>query len=257
MNRRPAQVEWIPAQVQGKPGFRLMVILAAPGCAYSRTSGCTHCGFPQAFGTGRAVSTEDYLAQVEAALARIPQGLAGPVEVDSYNSGSYFNPDEVPEPAQVAMLTLAASRPEVASLLVETRPEYATAARLERAVTASRGKPLEIGIGLESANAEILRRRIRKGYTWEDFAAAAGLVAGSGARLLAYILFEHRAEGLRPRSQAGASHSRRAGALLRCSADPPLPRLRAGPIPAALALVGGRSRIKDRCARPGASRAER
>ena len=48
-----------------------MVILTAPGCAYARTSGgCTNCGFPQTFGTGKPVSTEDYLAQVEAALAQ-------------------------------------------------------------------------------------------------------------------------------------------------------------------------------------------
>jgi len=191
MTRVPKHVEWITAQLQGRPGFRLMVILTAPGCAYARTfGGCTNCGFSQAFGTGSAVSAEDYLAQVEAALARIPPGLEAPVEVDFYNSGSYFNPDEVPERAQASMLALAASRPEVASLLVETRPEYATAARLERARTACQGKPLGIGIGLESANPEILRRRIHKGYTWEDFAAAAELVAGAGAQLLAYILLK-------------------------------------------------------------------
>jgi archaeosine synthase beta-subunit len=191
MNRHPAQVEWIPAQVQGRPGFRLMVILTAPGCAYARTSGgCTNCGFPNTFGTGKPVSTEDYVAQVKVALTRIPAGIQAPVEVDLYNSGSYFNPDEVPERAQASMLALAASRPEVASLLVETRPEYATVARLEQALTACQGKPLEVGIGLESANPEILRRRIHKGYTWEHFAAAAELVAGAGAQLLAYILLK-------------------------------------------------------------------
>jgi radical SAM enzyme (TIGR01210 family) len=191
VNRLPKQVEWIAAQVKGRPGFRLMVILAAPGCAYARTSGgCTNCGFPQAFGTGHPVSAEDYLAQVEAALARIPPGTAAPVEVDLYNSGSYFNPEEVPEAAQPAMLALAAARSEVTSLLVETRPEYLTAARLGRAVAACQGKPLEVGIGLESANPEILSRRIHKGYTWEDFASAASLIAQARVGLLAYILLK-------------------------------------------------------------------
>ena len=124
MTRLPKKVEWIPAQVEGRPGFRLMVILTAPGCAYARTAGgCTNCGFPQTFGTGKPVSTEDYRAQVEAALARIPGSIQAPVEVDLYNSGSYFNPEEVPEPAQAAMLALAAARSEVTSLLVESRPE--------------------------------------------------------------------------------------------------------------------------------------
>lgn len=191
MKRLPAQVEWVPARVQGAPGFRLMVILSAPGCAYARTAGgCTNCGFPQAFGTGTAVSAEEYLAQTKSALARIPESVQAPVEVDLYNSGSYFNPDEVPEEAQPAMLALAAAHPGVVSLLVETRPEYLTAGRLDRALTACRGKPLEVGIGLESADPEILTRRIHKGYTWEDFANAAGLVAGAGARLLAYILLK-------------------------------------------------------------------
>jgi archaeosine synthase beta-subunit len=191
VNRLPRQVEWITAQVQGRPGFRLMVILTAPGCAYARTSGgCTNCGFPQVFGTGQPVSAEDYIAQVEAALTRIPSGTQGPVEVDLYNSGSYLNPEEVPEPAQPAMLALAAARPEVASLLIETRPEYVTPTRLQRALAVCRGKPLEIGIGLESANPDILSRRIHKGYTWEQFAAAAGLIAGAGAGLLVYVLLK-------------------------------------------------------------------
>jgi len=191
MTRSPKKVEWIPAQVEGRPGFRLMVVLTAPGCAYARTSGgCTNCGFPQTFGTGKTVSAEDYHAQVEAALARIPAHVQAPVEVDLYNSGSYFNPDEVPELAQSAMLALAAACREVASLLVESRPEYVTTARLERAVSACRGKPLELGIGLESANPQVLSRRIHKGYTWEQFAAAAKLVAGAGARLLVYVLLK-------------------------------------------------------------------
>ncbi len=191
MNRLPKQVEWITADVQSRPGFRLMVVLAAPGCAYARSSGgCTNCGFPKAFGTGIPVSSEEYLAQVAAALARIPTPIQAPVEVDLYNSGSYFNPEEVPEPAQAAMLALAAARPEVTSLLVETRPEYVTHARVARALAACHGKPLEVGIGLESANPHVLARRIHKGYTWEQFASAARLVAEAGAGLLTYVLLK-------------------------------------------------------------------
>jgi radical SAM enzyme (TIGR01210 family) len=214
MNRRPAQVEWIPAQVQGRPGFRLMVILTAPGCAYARTSGgCTNCGFPRTFGTGKPVSTEDYVAQVNVALTRIPVGIQAPVEVDLYNSGSYFNPEEVPELAQSAMLALAAARHEVASLLVETRPEYVTATRLERALSACRGKPLEVGIGLESANPEILSRRIHKGYTWEQFAAGARLMAGAGAGLLAYILLKPINTGEREAIEDSVATARKVFAL--------------------------------------------
>jgi hypothetical protein len=214
VNQAPKLVEWIPAQVQGKPGFRLMVILAAPGCAYARTSGgCTNCGFPQTFGTGNPVSTEDYLAQVKAALARIPPGTQAPVEVDLYNSGSYFNPEEITEPAQSAMLALAVARPEVTSLLVETRPEYVAAARLQAALASCKGKPLEVGIGLESANPEILNRRIHKGYTWEQFAAAASLLAEAGARLLAYVLLKPINTGEREAIEDSVETARKVFAL--------------------------------------------
>ena len=214
MTRLPKHVEWITAQVQGRPGFRLMVILTAPGCAYARTSGgCTNCGFPQTFGTGKPVSTEDYVAQITAALGRIPAGIQAPIEVDLYNSGSYFNPEEVPVLAQSAMLALAAARHEVASLLVETRPEYVTATRLERALSACRGKPLEVGIGLESANPEILSRRIHKGYTWEQFSAAARLLAGTGAGLVAYVLLKPINTGEREAIEDSVATARKVFAL--------------------------------------------
>ncbi len=214
MTRLPKHVEWLPAQVEGRPGFRLMVILTAPGCAYARTAGgCTNCGFPQTFGTGKPVSVEDYRAQVETALARIPGGVQAPVEVDLYNSGSYFNPEEVPELAQTAMLALATARPEVTSLLVESRPEHVSEARLERAQSACRGKPLEVGIGLESANPEILSRRIHKGYTWEQFAAAARLLAGAGVRLLVYVLLKPIGTGEREAIEDSVETARRLFAL--------------------------------------------
>jgi hypothetical protein len=191
-----------------------MVILKAPGCSYARTSGgCTNCGFPQRFGTGKPVSTEDYVVQIKSALARIPAGTQAPVEVDLYNSGSYFNPEEVPELAQSAMLALAAARHEVASLLVETRPEYVIAARLERALSACRGKPLEVGIGQESASPEILSGRIHKGYTWEQFAAAARLMAGAGTGLLAYVLLKPINTGEREAIEDSVATARKVFAL--------------------------------------------
>lgn len=214
MNRLPRQVEWINARVQGRPGFRLMVILTAPGCTYARSSGgCTNCGFPQLFGTDQPVSAQDYLAQVEAALTRIPSGTQAPIEVDLYNSGSYFNPEEVPDAAQHAMLALAAERPEVTSLLVETRPEFVTTPGLQRALAACRGKPLEIGIGLESANPDILSRRIHKGYTWEQFSAAARLISGAGAGLLVYVLLKPIHTGERESIEDSVNTARKIFAL--------------------------------------------
>jgi hypothetical protein len=173
-----------------------MVILAAPGCAYSRaTGGCTNCGFPKTFGTGTPVSTEELLAQLHEAFEQVHMLPGSPVEVDLYCSGSYLNAEEIPTEAQAALLAEAAARPEVAALLIETRPEYATPEALARAMAAAGGKPLEVAVGLESANEEILAKRIHKGFTWDEFAASAERVAASGARLAVYVLLKPIATG--------------------------------------------------------------
>lgn len=188
MSSLPAQVEWIRGTVAGRPGHRLMVVLAAPGCAWARqTGGCTNCGFAAAFGTSRPVSPAQLSAQLQEALRRIPAEEPGPVELDLFCSGSFFNPDEIPESAQTQLLRLGAAHPAVRSLLVETRPEYATPERLSAAREACHGKPLEIAIGLESAS-PVLLSRIHKGFSFDDFAAAAARVAAAGLGLVVYVL---------------------------------------------------------------------
>ncbi len=188
MSSLPAQVEWIRGTVAGRPGHRLMVVLAAPGCAWARrTGGCTNCGFAAAFGTSRPVGPAELAAQLEEALRRIPAAEAGPVELDLFCSGSFFNPDEIPASAQAELLRIGAAHPAVRSLLVETRPEYATPERLGAARDACAGKALEIAIGLESAS-PVLLSRIHKGFSFDDFAAAAARVAAAGLGLVVYVL---------------------------------------------------------------------
>jgi radical SAM enzyme (TIGR01210 family) len=191
VSTEPIAVEWLPGRVGGFAGHRLMVILAAPGCTWSRRSGgCTNCGFPAAFGTGRPVSADDLEAQLESAVARIPPAISGPVEIDLFVSGSFFNPEEVSIDAQKRLIQRAARTPEVERLLVESRPEHATTEALATAVAASAPVPLEVGIGLESADDEILGRRIRKGFRWADYEAAVHRIAVAGAELLTYVLLK-------------------------------------------------------------------
>lgn len=191
MITEPKEVEWIEAGVDGEPGHRLMVILAAPGCSFaSRTGGCTNCSFPSFFGVGEPVSEESYLAQLEAALERVPAGDPGPVQIDLFVSGSLFNPEEVPEAAQTRLIERAARVPGARRILVETRPEYATNERLERARAAAGGARLEVAIGLESADDDIRERRIRKGFTWAAFERAARRVLAHDIDLLAHLLLK-------------------------------------------------------------------
>jgi radical SAM enzyme (TIGR01210 family) len=186
----PLAVEWAPGRVNGRQGHRLMVILAAPGCAWARESGgCSNCSFATALAINRPVTTGEYLAQLAQALTQIPADH-GPIELDLFVSGSFLNPEEVPADAQQALVEQAARHPRIDSILVETRPEYATDAALEVLVTAAGEVPVEVGIGLESADPEILGQRINKGFTWPDFEQSARRIAAAGAKLLTYVLLK-------------------------------------------------------------------
>ena len=192
MNRAAKLVEWVPARVAGREAFRLMVVLAAPGCAWhAKSGGCANCAFPGSLGTGVPVSAAEYAAQLESALARVPADYRGPLQLDLFVSGSFFNADEVPVEAQEALLRRAGQVPGLAHVLVETRPEYVEAAALARARAAlGEGPVLEVGIGLESADTVIREQRVNKGFTWEQFEGAARLLAEARVPLLAYVLLK-------------------------------------------------------------------
>jgi len=191
MIREAKQVEWITAGVDGEAGHRLMIIFAAPGCTFARrTGGCTNCSFPSFFGIDEPVSGESYLAQLEDALTRVPAVTSGPVQVDLFVSGSLFNPEEVPEETQAQLIERTARVPGIHRILVETRPEYATNARLARARAAAGNVHLEVAIGLESADDEIREQRIRKGFTWASFERAAERVRAHDIDLLVHLLLK-------------------------------------------------------------------
>jgi radical SAM enzyme (TIGR01210 family) len=187
----PRLVELGEANVAGSAGHRLMVVLAAPGCAWTRkTGGCTNCAFPGGLGVGHAVSTAELVAQTEAALGRLPDRAGGQAHLDLYVSGSFFNPEEIPEEAQRQILSTAAACGRLARVTVESRPEYVTGERLDAARAALGQLSLEVAIGLESADEQIRLRRIRKGFSWDQFVAAAQRIAVAGAELAVYVLLK-------------------------------------------------------------------
>ncbi len=190
-DRTPILIEWSDANVDGCEGKRLVVVLNAPGCEYARNGqGCTNCSFPGQMAAHHEVSSEDLLIQLEAALETIPPNLACPIEIDLYNSGSFFNPNEIQGDAATAILARVATVERVRRVLVESRPEYIAVEKVRRAAAILQGKTLEVGIGLESANEEIREHRIRKGFSFEDFERAAWAIAEAGASLLVYVLLK-------------------------------------------------------------------
>ena len=195
--QRPAGVELSPGWVQGRQGLRLMVILRAPGCVFARRNkgGCTNCGFWQHLTTnGQPVTAANFQAQLEHALAQHPEQLDQVAELDLFCSGSFFCDQEVLPEARVALLGAALpALPALRHVVAESRPEYINQENLRQARAALGAEAsLEVGIGLESANAEIREQRIRKGFTLDDFEGAAALLAREGIGLGIYLLLKPR-----------------------------------------------------------------
>jgi radical SAM enzyme (TIGR01210 family) len=231
--RRPALVEVSSASVRGRPGLRMMLVLRAPGCRYAQqTGGCTNCGFWQHMTTGgRPVAAGDLVAQLRRALTLHAQQVPRLAQLDLFCSGSFFCDGEIPPGARARLLSLAAQLPALRALLVESRPEYITDEALEQALLAlgpGRAGLLEVAIGLESADRVIREERIRKGFSLEDFEAAAGrMAAAGGVGLLVYLLLKPagtgEAEALRDVLRSGrylAGLGRRLALPLRVALEP-------------------------------------
>ena len=198
MHDNPKLVEWIPARVNGVPGHRLMVVLAAPGCHWaSRSGGCTNCSCPTFFGVDEPVDQASYERQLHGALATMPADHDGPVQLDLYVSGSFFCVEEVDPGAQEALLRRGAAAPGVRRIVVETRPEHVDEVAIERARRAVGDVPLEVAIGLETADDAIRLERIRKGFTWAHFERAVRILVAGGLVPSVHLLLKpiHTGEG--------------------------------------------------------------
>lgn len=190
--RQPATVELVGANVKGRPSYRLMVILRAPGCTYQlRGPGCSNCGFAHLTTHGRAVSSDDLVAQLQAALEAHADDLERVTQLDIYNSGSFFADQEIPPAARVRLLQLAGSLPHVERVLVESRPELISQQKLAAADAALGDETeLEVAIGLESIDEAIREQRINKGFTLRAFERAAERLAAQSMELVVYLLLK-------------------------------------------------------------------
>lgn len=195
----PIPPELVPTRVLGAIAKRLIIILRASGCAYDLRpeGGCTYCNFRALTSRGLPVSAADLLSQVTTALADYDCEREQISEIDIYNSGSFLNEAEVPIEAQIAIMKRCALEQNVRLVVVESRPEYINAARVNDLLRASAraqafAQPfaLEIGIGLESADDVIRERGLNKGFTRKAFERAVRIMGETGVGLLTYVMLK-------------------------------------------------------------------
>ena len=128
--------------------------------------------------------------QLDDALNELHTGGLFPTHVKLYNAGNFFDPRAVPESdyddiaARVARFThvVVESHP---ALVGERLDRFAGA--LTRAATKAVAPSVEVAMGLETSHPQTLER-LNKGFTLEQFAAAAERIQSRGAALRAFVL---------------------------------------------------------------------
>lgn len=179
-----------------------VAILRTSGCAHSRGGGCTMCGY------NIESSEEVTAADISDQFRRASERLEGVRFLKVYTSGSFLDDREMPP--EVRGDILGWCRDRGVGLLFESRAEFVTEEGLRSALDAH--DDIEVAVGLESANDDVLRYSINKGMTVADYDSAAEVVKRSGARLRSYVLlkppFLTEAEAIED-SIAAAKHAAR------------------------------------------------
>ncbi|MHB8632686.1 MAG: archaeosine biosynthesis radical SAM protein RaSEA [Thermoplasmatota archaeon] len=165
--------------LDGKPCKAFVVILKTRGCTWALAGGCTMCGYANESAWAK-VSEAELVAQ----FARAWKGYAGEDLVKIYTSGSFLDPDEVMPEAQRSILATIGMKP--AKVAFESLPGFVTDEAL--GALQGLGRRLEVGIGVESANARVLKDSINKGHAFDTFPRAAQACRRQGVSVKSYLM---------------------------------------------------------------------
>lgn len=164
---------------EGKTREERVLILRTRGCSWSYHSGCSMCGYWD--DTNPDIGREELSRQVDAFLKEFPRGDV----LKIFTSGSFFDPVEVDGSIQLPVIEKVLGGYNF--LIVESRPEYI--AKVAKELNKFSGR-LQVAIGLESTDSEILKHSVNKDYDFDDFKMAAGLLHESGISVRTYLLLK-------------------------------------------------------------------
>jgi radical SAM enzyme (TIGR01210 family) len=173
-----------PDRIDGEEVAAFVLILRTRGCRWALGGGCTFCGYVNDSFI-RKIEPQELVEQMRNGLRE----YRGEPVFKIYTSGSFLDPYEVTEEAQVEIARLVPG--SVRKLNVEAQAPDVTEARVQsiRAVLPQETK-LEFGIGLESANRMVARYSVNKEFFLEDFQEAARAAKAHGASLKCYTMLK-------------------------------------------------------------------
>jgi archaeosine synthase beta-subunit len=175
--------QWTEPEAIGDERVRAFVlILRTRGCYWADLKGCSMCGYAKDT-LGRSATPEELQQQLEAAL----QVYRGEPYVKIYTSGSFLDNREVDAASREHLVTAFSGRAR--RLLFETLPEFATAEALDPLKSSFAGE-IEVALGLESTQPEVLLRYVNKNSPPTAYLEAADRVRALGLRPKGYLLLK-------------------------------------------------------------------
>ncbi len=174
---------WTEPESLGGARVRAFVgILRTRGCYWADAKGCSMCGYAKDT-LGRSATPEELTAQRSALLRE----YAGEPYVKIYTSGSFLDDREVDAASRVELVRAFSGRAR--RLLFETLPEFVTPEALEPLRAAFAGE-IEVAMGLESTQPDVLRRFVNKGAPPSEYLDAAERLRALGLHPKAYLLLK-------------------------------------------------------------------
>ncbi|MFW9904227.1 MAG: archaeosine biosynthesis radical SAM protein RaSEA [Candidatus Thorarchaeota archaeon] len=170
----------------------IVMIVPTRGCSWalSETGGCSVCGYINDSSHDYPIPEKEILEEIDHSLSKNESNK--PIEFKLYNSGSFFDENDIPEKLRIEILEKIRKDPRIFRLSVESRPEFLRNNLNLIKETKRILKPiqLEIGVGLESSNNTILKDCWNKGFSLEDYRRSAQKVRSLKIRLKSYILIK-------------------------------------------------------------------
>ena len=181
--KRPQASVWTEEELlDGKRIRCLTIILRTSGCRWWReTGGCIMCGYNEA-ASDPTINEEEIALQFEQAWKSFDYHSI----VKVYTSGSFLDEQEIPPLVRDAILKRA--READTKLLFESRPEFVDSEVMEQCLCLCPN--IELALGLESANDEILSKSINKGLSFDGYLRAAQTTIDAGATVRTYVLLK-------------------------------------------------------------------
>jgi len=171
-----------PEALSGERVRAFVVILRTRGCYWADVKGCSMCGYARDT-LGRSATPEELERQIRSAV----ESYKGEPYVKVYTSGSFLDDREVDAESRRRFVRAFSGRAR--RLLFETLPEFATPELLEP-LKAEFAGDLEVALGLESTQPEVLQRFVNKGSPPSEYLAAADRVRSLGLKAKAYLLLK-------------------------------------------------------------------